>query len=118
VIRLIRRYRPNTFHPSHGPHPITTRYVLARESWFYPGCRKCTKTPGRQEASAEGVLLFMQWHQFIPSFIVDVTAEAMSVRAMQASVASSSTRKPRTGTMLTPRFLNHEEQACIYGDRI
>jgi len=128
VIRLIRRYRPEIlFIPFHmDRHPDHEHaHVLARESWFYAGLQKIiTEDAGvRQEAHRpKAYFCFMQWHQFIPSFIVDVTAEAdEAFRAMQAfrSQFFNPESRERETMLSAPGFLQSmKNRLAYYGDRI
>jgi len=128
VIRLIRRYRPEIlFIPFHmDRHPDHEHaHVLARESWFYAGLQKIVTEDGgvRQEAHRpKAYFCFMQWHQFIPSFIVDVTAEAdEAFRAMQAfrSQFFNPESRERETMLSAPGFLQSmKNRLAYYGDRI
>ncbi len=128
VIRLIRRYRPEIlFIPFHmDRHPDHEHaHVLARESWFYAGLQKISTEDGGvpQEAHRpKAYFCFMQWHQFVPSFIVDVTAEAEEAfRAMQAfrSQFFNPESRERETMLSTPGFLQSmKNRLAYYGDRI
>lgn len=128
VIRLIRTYRPDVMlfsypvdrHPDHE-HSST----LCREAWFYAGLRKITtmadgkpQEPFRPRAYYH----YMQWFEFTPSFIVDVTDEfEMRMEAMQAFKSQfydPSSTEPTT-ILSTPQFIEMiRTRLEYYGDKI
>ncbi len=128
LIRVIRLHRPDVLlipHPvdRHPDHEHT--HVLAREAWFYSGLRKIvTEHEGAvQEAHRpRSYYHFMQWFEFVPSFIVDVTEtfdqriEAM--RAFRSQFYDPQSTEPAT-ILSTPEFLEMiRTRAEYYGDRI
>jgi bacillithiol biosynthesis deacetylase BshB1 len=127
-IRLIRRYRPEILlipyhmdrHPDHEH-----AHVLARESWFYSGLQKIATEDGgvaQKPHRPKAYFCFMQWHQFAPSFIVDVSAEMPeAIRAMQAFKSqffNPESSEPET-LLSAPGFLDSiKTRQAYYGDRI
>jgi bacillithiol biosynthesis deacetylase BshB1 len=128
VIRIIRRYRPDIllipFHMDRHPDHEHA-HVLARESWFYAGLQKIATEDGgsAQEAHRpKAYFCFMQWQQFVPSFIVDVSAEADdALRAMQAfkSQFFNPESRERETLLSAPGFIaSMKTRLAYYGDRI
>jgi bacillithiol biosynthesis deacetylase BshB1 len=128
LIRLIRLHRPDVLlipHPvdRHPDHEHT--HVLAREAWFYSGLRKIVTEHGGVEQEAHrprAYYHFMQWFEFVPSFIVDVSEtfdqriEAM--RAFRSQFYDPQSTEPAT-ILSTPEFLEMiRTRAEYYGDRI
>lgn len=128
VIRLIRRYRPEIlFIPYHmDRHPDHEHaHVLARESWFYAGLQKIATDDGglpQEPHRPKAYFCFMQWQQFVPSFIVDVSAEAEEAfKAMQAfkSQFFNPESRERETMLSAPGFLESMKTRLAYfGDRI
>jgi bacillithiol biosynthesis deacetylase BshB1 len=128
VIRLLRRYRPEIlFIPFHmDRHPDHEHaHVLARESWFYAGLQKIVTEDGgvqQEPHRPKAYFCFMQWHQFAPSFIIDVSAEAEEAfKAMQAfrSQFFNPESRERETMLSAPGFLQSmKTRLAYYGDRI
>jgi bacillithiol biosynthesis deacetylase BshB1 len=128
LARVIRKYRPDIllipFHTDR--HPDHERaHVLAREAWFAAGLPKIgTLEEGHpQEAHRpRAYYCYMQWHEFSPSFIVDVS-ETMEIRkqAMKAFVSQfydPASQEPQT-VLSTPEFLEMmHTRISYYGQRI
>jgi bacillithiol biosynthesis deacetylase BshB1 len=128
LARVIRKYRPDIllipFHTDR--HPDHERaHVLAREAWFAAGLPKIgTLEEGHpQEAHRpRAYYCYMQWHEFPPSFIVDVS-ETMEIRkqAMKAFVSQfydPASQEPQT-VLSTPEFLEMmHTRISYYGQRI
>jgi bacillithiol biosynthesis deacetylase BshB1 len=128
LARVIRKYRPDIllipFHTDR--HPDHERaHVLAREAWFAAGLPKIgTLEEGHpQEAHRpRAYYCYMQWHEFPPSFIVDVS-ETMEIRtqAMKAFVSQfydPASQEPPT-VLSTPEFLEMmHTRISYYGQRI
>lgn len=128
LISLIRKYRPKMLliphwserHPDH----VHTHH-LAKEAWFYSGLRKiATKNQGRaQEAwRPHNYIQYMQWHEFSPSFIVDITdvydVRLKAIRAHKSQFYDPRSKEP--GTILSEKtFLDFvQTRAKAYGVKI
>jgi N-acetylglucosamine malate deacetylase 1 len=128
VIRAIRKFRPDVLLI---PHPIDRHpdhehaHVLCREAWFYSGLEKIdvsergtTLEPFRPRAYFH----FMQWFEFEPSFIVDVTDEydrrMEAVRAFRSQFFDPESSERET-VLSTPEFMEMVKTRLeYYGDRI
>jgi N-acetylglucosamine malate deacetylase 1 len=128
LIRLIRRYRPEILLI---PHPVDRHpdhehsHVLAREAWFYGGLEKlgtsddgAPQEPWRPRAYYH----YMQWTEFAPSFIVDVSGEyegrIEAMRAYKSQFYDPGSRE-RATILSTPEFLQMVTTRLeYYGDRI
>lgn len=91
VIRCYRKYRPRIILIPHWleRHPDHVRaHQLCREAWFYSGLRKIRTTmAGRRQDPWRpyNYFHFMQWYEFTPSFIVDISdVYATRMKAIQA----------------------------------
>jgi bacillithiol biosynthesis deacetylase BshB1 len=128
LVRVIRKYRPEVLLiPYHTDrHPDHERaHVLAREAWFASGLPKIGTLDGGHPQEAyrpRAYYCYMQWHEFQPSFIVDV-AETMEIRlqAMQAFASqfyNPVSQEPQT-VLSTPEFLEMvQTRLAYYGQRI
>ncbi len=94
LITVIRKYRPRMliiphWHERHPDHIHT--HHLCREAWFYAGLRKIKTTlNGRvQEAwRPDSYIHYMQWYEFTPSFLVDISAvHKVRLQAIKAHVS-------------------------------
>jgi bacillithiol biosynthesis deacetylase BshB1 len=128
VIKAIRKYRPDVLlipyaidrHPDHEH-----AHVLAREAWFYGGLEKVVtledgepQDPWRPRA----YYCFMQWHEFEPSFIVDISSEfelrMEAMRAFRSQFFDPESRE-RSTILSTPEFLEMlRTRLAYYGTRI
>ncbi len=128
LIHVIRKYRPTMMifpysidrHPDHA-----NAHTLCREAWFFSGLEKIATTlQGRKQAPfrPRAWINFMQWHEFTPSFIVDITDEydqrMKAVRAYRSQFYNPESREP--GTVLSSAaFLEMVRTRCeYYGTRI
>jgi len=128
VITAIRKYRPDVLlfpypvdrHPDHEH-----AHQLCREAWFSAGLEKLKTTDGGvgQEAfRPRAYYHFMQWFEFPPAFIVDVTEEyeqrTAAMKAFKSQFYNPDSRE--TGTVLsTPAFLEMiRTRLEYYGDKI
>ncbi len=128
LVSVIRATRPAVLLIPHSidRHPDHEHaHVLCREAWFAAGLRKVETEDagGPQEAfRPRAYYHYMQWQEFPPSFIVDVTdtieqrLEAM--RAYRSQFYDPSSSEP--GTILsTPEFLEMMRTRLeYYGDKI
>ena len=128
VIRCIRRHRPEILliphsvdrHPDHS-----NAHVLARESWFFAGLARIpTDINGKPQEPhrPRAYYHFMQWHEFAPSFVVDVSAvyerRMQAVRAFRSQFHDPESKEPET-VLTTPDFMEMVRTRLeYYGDRI
>jgi bacillithiol biosynthesis deacetylase BshB1 len=128
VIQVYRKYRPKFiliphFSERHPDH--VHAHHLCREAWFYAGLRKIRTTLGGKSQEPwrpENYFHFMQWFEFAPSFIVDIT-EVHDVRMEAIKAYSSQFYDPRSKepqTVLSQAtFLDFiETRAKEYGTKI
>ncbi|MBI4418230.1 MAG: bacillithiol biosynthesis deacetylase BshB1 [Ignavibacteriales bacterium] len=128
IIAHIRDLRPRMliFPHSFDRHPDHMHtHELCREAWFYSGLAKipteingASQQPHRPDIWFE----FMQWHEFEPSIIVDVTeswdVKMNAVRAYESQLHSQRTSEPET-KLSSPQFLDLiEARGRAYGERI
>ncbi|MBM2839672.1 MAG: Bacillithiol biosynthesis deacetylase BshB1 [Bacteroidetes bacterium] len=128
VIRSIRKHRPDVllfpFHTDRHPDHEHA-HVLCREAWFYSGLEKIetleerTKQPPHRPRNYYN---YMQWFEFIPSFVVDITDEyeqrVAAVVAFKSQLYNPSSNEPMTA-LSTPEFLEMlRTRFEYYGDRI
>ena len=128
LIRIIRKYRPEVLlfpfytdrHPDHA-----NAHILCREAWFYSGLEKIETLDlnVRQEPHRpRNYYNYMQWFEFIPSFIVDITEEydqrMEAVRSFKSQFHDPSSRERETA-LSTPEFMEMlRTRLEYYGDRI
>jgi bacillithiol biosynthesis deacetylase BshB1 len=128
VIALIRELRPSMMIIPHSfdRHPDHTHaHRLCREAWFYSGLAKInTKHEGAEQKPHRPDVWFefMQWHEFTPSFIVDVTdsweTKMKSVRAHSSQFFDPHSKEPET-RLSKPDFLEFVElRGRAYGRKI
>ena len=128
VIQVIRKYRPRYlliphFSERHPDHVNT--HHLCREAWFYAGLKKIgTKIDGTMQEPwrPENYFNYMQWQEFQPTFIIDIT-DAFD-RRLQAILAHKSqfydpkSKDPQT-LLSQKSFLDFvETRAKFYGYQI
>lgn len=128
LIRILRRYRPEVLLIPHcvDRHPDHEHaHVLARESWFYAGLARISTTlegKVQEPYRPRSYYHFMQWFEFAPSFVVDVTEHfdrVMNViKAYKSQFHDPTNSEP--GTILsTPEFLEMiQTRLAYYGDKI
>lgn len=128
LIRMIRRYRPEILLIPHSAdrHPDHEHaHVLSREAWFYAGLEKITSEDGgtpQEPWRPRAYYHFMQWFEFTPSFIVDVSDEfdrrMEAVRAFRSQFFDPESNE-RSTILSTPEFLEMlRTRLENYGDRI
>ncbi len=128
LIRVIRHHRPDVLLIPHSQdrHPDHEHtHALAREAWYYAGLRKIETTLDGSPQDAHrprSYYHFMQWFEFPPSFIVDITEtfdqriEAM--RAFKSQFYDPESKEPST-ILSTPEFIEMiRTRAEYYGDKI
>lgn len=128
LVRVLRTLRPEVilFPYPVDRHPDHERaHVLCREAWFSAGLQKVRTSAGgraQEPFRPRAYFHFMQWYEFTPSFIVDVSAEydqrMETMRAYRSQFHDPASKEP--GTILsTPDFLEMVRTRLeYYGDRI
>ncbi len=128
LVQVIRRYRPKILlipyseerHPDHEH-----AHLLCREAWFYAGLRRIpTRFRGKDQAPwrAEAVFQYMQWREFIPTFVVDVSSayakRQKAILAFSSQFYNPASKEPQT--MLSQKsFLDLlEARARLFGAKI
>jgi bacillithiol biosynthesis deacetylase BshB1 len=129
LITVLRQYRPDTllFPYSEDRHPDHEHaHVLCREAWFYSGLAKIETLDEKgqpQEAfRPRRYFCFMQWFEFVPSFIVDISEEfdqrLAAIRAFRSQFHDPESSERET-VLSTPAFMEMiRTRAEYYGDRI
>ncbi len=128
LVRVLRTLRPGIilFPYPVDRHPDHERaHVLCREAWFTAGLQKVgTSVRGRSQDPfrPRAYYHFMQWFEFPPSFIIDVTAEfdqrMETMRAYRSQFHDPASRERET-ILSTPEFLEMiRTKLEYYGDRI
>jgi N-acetylglucosamine malate deacetylase 1 len=123
VITLIRELRPTILIIPHGVerHPDHAHtHELCKEAWFYAGLRKLPTTlKGKKQEPhrPHHYFEFMQWHEFHPAFIVDISdtydIKMEAVRAHASQFFNPASKEPET-RLSTPTFLDTIETRCKY----
>ena len=123
IITLIRELRPSLlFIPynieRHPDHVHTS--ILCREAWYYSGLEKIrTKLNGKYQERhrPHHYFEFIQWMEFEPSFIVDITetfeTKMKSVRAHASQFYNPESKESET-KLSRPDFLEVIETRCKY----
>lgn len=128
LITAIRRYKPDVllfpFHMDRHPDHVNT-HILSREAWFFSGIDKIETTHRNIKQGAHrprSYYNYMQWFEFVPSFVVDVSAEYQkrldAMNAYRSQFHDPSSTEKET-VLSTPEFM--EMIRCrleYYGDRI
>ena len=128
LVRVIRNLQPEIllFPYQIDRHPDHERaHVLCREAWFSAGLQKFrTSLRGRSQEPfrPRAYYHFMQWYEFTPSFIVDVSAEfeqrVETMRAYRSQFYDPASRERET-ILSTPEFLEMiRTKLEYYGYRI
>jgi bacillithiol biosynthesis deacetylase BshB1 len=128
VIEAIREFKPRLLLIPHSEerHPDHVHaHRLCKEAWFYAGLKNiptasngAPQTPHRPDAYFE----FMQWYEFLPSFIVDVSeayeTKMKAIRAFASQFHDPTSKEPQT-KLSHPGFLDLiEARSRYYGERI
>ena len=125
---VFRKYRPKFlliphFDERHPDH--VHAHHLCKEAWFYSGLRKIkTKLRGKDQQPWRPAtfLHYMQWYEFVPSFIVDITnvyeTRVASIKAHSSQFYDPQSKDPQT--ILSQRsFLDFvQARARNYGMKI
>ncbi len=128
LIRIIRRYRPEVLLIPHDTdrHPDHEHaHILSREAWFYSGLQKISTDDGsvsQEPWRPRAYYHFMQWFEFEPSFIVDISDEydrrMEAVRAFRSQFFDPESNESST-ILSTPEFMEMlRTRMENYGDRI
>ena len=128
VITLIRELRPGMLiiphsverHPDHAHS-----HSLCKEAWFYAGLTKIKtefKGAGQQPFRPSRFFEYMQWQEFEPSIIVDISetfkTKMKAIRAHASQFFNPHSKDPQT-KLSSPEFLERiETQSHYYGMRI
>lgn len=123
IITLIREFRPNLLLIPYGierhPDHVHTS-ELCREALYYSGLEKIkTKIDGKPQERhrPHHYFEFMQWLEFEPAFIVDISEsfdlKMKSVRAHASQFYNPESKEPET-KLSRPDFLEVIETRCRY----
>ncbi len=128
VVQVLRKYRPEIIlipyrlerHPDH-----MHAHQLCKEASFYSGLRKIiTRDSGKpQEAwRPRSVFQYMQWYEFSPSFLVDISKvyerRMKAILSFSSQFYNPSSKEPNT-FLSEKAFLEFiEARARLYGGRI
>ncbi len=128
LIRVIREARPEILlfpyfvdrHPDHEH-----AHLLCREAWFYAGLEKIRSDyhgKDQEPYRPRAYYHYMQWHEFPPSFIVDITDEfeqRMKVMRAFKSQFYDPASSERETVLSRPEFLEMlRTRLEYYGDKI
>ncbi|MEX1276614.1 MAG: bacillithiol biosynthesis deacetylase BshB1 [Bacteroidota bacterium] len=128
VISLIREFQPDILLIPHSverhPDHVHT-HALCKEAWFYSGLEKIkTEIQGVQQQAhrPHHYFEFMQWYEFVPSFIVDISdtweLKIAAIKAHSSQFHNPNSKEPET-KLSTPEFLEMiEVRSRYYGERI
>ncbi len=123
VVTLIREFKPTILvipysverHPDH-----VHTHQLCKEAWYYSGLEKLkTSLHGTEQKRhrPHHYFEFMQWHEFEPSFIVDISdtfdLKMKSVRAHASQFFNPQSKESET-KLTRPDFLEVIETRCRY----
>jgi N-acetylglucosamine malate deacetylase 1 len=128
VITLIRELRPKILIIPHSVerHPDHVHaHRLCKEAWYYSGLRKIETTlngAAQKPHRPDNFFEFMQWYEFIPSFIVDVSGtfdvKMKAIRAHSSQFFDPRSKDPET-ILSRPEFLERiETDGEYYGKKI
>jgi N-acetylglucosamine malate deacetylase 1 len=123
VITLIRELRPRILIIPHSverhPDHVHT-HRLCKEAWFYAGLRKiATSLNGKVQNPhrPDNFFEFMQWYEFTPSFIVDISStfdiKMRAIKAHTSQFHNPESKDPET-LLSRPEFLDHIKTDCEY----
>lgn len=128
VITVIRDLRPSMLIIPHSEerHPDHVRaHRLCKEAWFYAGLKNIPTTHNGHAQTAhrpDVCFEFMQWFEFVPSFILDVSetweTKLSAIRAFASQFHDANSKEPQT-KLSHPGFLELiEVRSRYYGERI
>jgi bacillithiol biosynthesis deacetylase BshB1 len=128
VITLLRDVQPKILIIPHSfdRHPDHIHaHQLCREAWFYAGLAKVpTEQSGKSQPPhrPDNWFEFMQWFEFVPSFIIDVAdtwdKKMKAVLAYESQFHNPKSNEPET-KLSQPQFLELvETRGRSYGEKI
>jgi bacillithiol biosynthesis deacetylase BshB1 len=128
MITVIRKYRPKMIIIPHWQerHPDHVHaHHLCKEAWYYSGLRKIsTSLNGRKQEPwrPDNYIHFMQWYEFTPSFVVDITdvheTRLQAIKAHKSQFYDPASTEPAT-KLSDESFLDFvETRAKNYGAKI
>lgn len=128
IVQIIRKYQPDVllFPYPVDRHPDHERaHTLCREAWFAAGLEKVETTlEGRVQEPfrPRAYYHFMQWFEFKPSFIIDITDEfdqrMQCVGAFKSQFYDPDSNERQT-ILSTPEFIEMlRTRLAYYGDKI
>jgi len=128
VITLIRELRPRIMIIPHSieRHPDHVHaHTLCKEAWYYSGLRKIeTSLDGEPQKPhrPDNFFEFMQWYEFTPSFIVDISdtfeTKMKAIKAHSSQFYNPESKDPET-LLSRPEFLERIKTDCeYYGKKI
>ncbi len=128
IVTLIREVRPALLIIPYGierhPDHVHT-HLLCKEGWYYSGLEKLKTTYRGKEQKRHRphhYFEFIQWYEFEPSFIVDISdtfeIKMNAVRAHASQFYNPQSKEPET-KLSRPDFLEIIETRCrYYGSKI
>jgi bacillithiol biosynthesis deacetylase BshB1 len=128
VVVLIRELKPTILLIPHSverhPDHVHTHH-LCKEAWYYAGLKKLkTVYRGSEQAPhrPHHFFEFMQWHEFEPSFIVDISdsynTKMKAIHAHASQFFNPRSKDPET-KLSSPEFLETiETRSKFYGQKI
>lgn len=128
MITIIRKFRPKMiviphWHERHPDH--VHAHHLCKEAWFYSGLRKISTTLGGRKQDPwrpDNYIHFMQWYEFTPSFIVDITGSyetrLRAIRTHKSQFYDPGSTEPATKLSDASFFDFIETRAKVYGAKI
>jgi bacillithiol biosynthesis deacetylase BshB1 len=128
LIQVYRRYRPRIiliphFFERHPDHIHT--HELAREAWFFSGLRKIKTTfngKNQEPWRPDNYFHYMQWFEFAPSFIVDISdvydQRLSAIKAHKSQFYDPASKDPQTILSQNTFFDFVEARARNYGFKI
>ena len=128
LISVIRELQPKLLLIPHSRdrHPDHVHsHQLCKEAWFYSGLKKFDAEAtigGLKEFRPDACFEYMQWFEFQPSFIVDVTetyeTKLKAIAAYSSQFHNPASKEPET-KLSRPQFLEMvETRSKYYGQRI
>jgi bacillithiol biosynthesis deacetylase BshB1 len=128
LVEVIRRFRPDVilFPYEIDRHPDHERaHILCHESWFAAGLEKISTTSGgidQDPHRPRAYYHYMQWHEFTPTFIIDISGEyegrMEAMRAYRSQFFDPGSDERET-VLSTPEFVEMvNTRLQYYGDRI
>lgn len=128
VITLVRELRPTILIMPHSVerHPDHVHaHRICKEAWYYAGLRKIeTSLNGKPQKPhrPDNFFEFMQWYEFTPSFIVDISetfeTKMKAIKAHASQFYDPRSKDPET-LLSKPEFLERIRTDCeYYGKKI